>query len=48
MEIASNIIRGMIHQWLDNIIPPLWWSHQWLNEAFATFFHAEIFNKVNI
>ncbi|RLU16248.1 hypothetical protein DMN91_012008, partial [Ooceraea biroi] len=45
MELARAITHGMMHHWLDSVIPPFWWFHQWLNEAFIILSYTEILNK---
>jgi len=46
LYVAVAIIHEMTHQWFGNIVTPLWWSHVWLKEGFASFFQVYIFNQV--
>ncbi|XP_036150482.1 aminopeptidase N-like [Monomorium pharaonis] len=45
-RIAMTAAHEMAHQWFGNTVSPLWWSHVWLNEGFASFFAEYILNEI--
>lgn len=46
-NVAVTAAHEMAHQWFGNVVSPLWWSHVWLNEGFASFFEEYILNQVD-
>ncbi|EFN71407.1 Endoplasmic reticulum aminopeptidase 1, partial [Camponotus floridanus] len=46
LVVAMTTTHEMAHQWLSNVVTPLWWSQTWLSEGFATFFQMYILNQV--
>ncbi|KAL6443900.1 hypothetical protein ACFW04_001724 [Cataglyphis niger] len=45
-KVAMTAAHEMAHQWFGNVVSPLWWSHVWLNEGFASFFAEYILNQI--
>ncbi|XP_011860077.1 PREDICTED: aminopeptidase N-like, partial [Vollenhovia emeryi] len=45
-NVAVTAAHEMAHQWFGNLVSPLWWSHVWLNEGFASFFEEYILNEI--
>lgn len=46
LRVAVTAAHEMAHQWFGNVVSPLWWSHVWLNEGFASFFEELILNEI--
>ncbi|XP_025268278.1 aminopeptidase N [Camponotus floridanus] len=46
LVVAMTTTHEMAHQWLSNVVTPLWWSQTWLSEGFATFFQMYILNQM--
>lgn len=44
---ATVIAHEIAHQWVGNLVTPVWWSEYWLSEGFATYFAALALNEVS-
>ncbi|XP_011060916.1 PREDICTED: aminopeptidase M1-like [Acromyrmex echinatior] len=45
-ELAALVTHEIAHQWFGNLVTPSWWSHHWLKEGLASFFHTYIIDKI--
>lgn len=46
IDVAIVTARGLVYQWLGDVIDQSWCNNTWFNEALVSFFQMYTLNKV--